>query len=186
MLIRSQDKRTLYNLENIANIFVDDKRICVHQTTVLNDVECIGTYSTEEKVIKVLDMIQEYYAECEAYKVLCNGEFEHVISTFFEMQKDDFLKIFKRNFVFQMPQDSEQVAEEYNNGWIPVSEGFPKDCTIHEVTVKFGNSMTYIEFAYYDEAKEEWWKHDDSRLVNVLAWKEHTDPYQAKGEQKNA
>lgn len=67
--------------------------------------------------------------------------------------------------------------EEYNNGWIPCSERLPEDCTIYEVTARFGNGMCYTEFAYYDESKGEWWKHDDDGLVNVLAWKEHSMPY---------
>lgn len=94
-----------------------------------------------------------------------------------------------------------QLAEEYNKEhddtdyanielyafwqkyqWIPCSERLPEDCTIYEVTAQFGNGMCYTEFAYYDESKGEWWKHDDDGLVNVLAWKEHSAPYQPKGE----
>ena len=75
-----------------------------------------------------------------------------------------------------------QLAEEYNNGWIPCIERLPEDCTIYEVTARFGNGMCYTEFAYYDESKGEWWKHDEDGLVNVLAWKEHSAPYQPKGE----
>ena len=71
---------------------------------------------------------------------------------------------------------------EQNDGWIPCSQRLPEDCTIYEVTARFGNGMCYTEFAYYDESKGEWWKHDDDGLVNVLAWKEHSVPYQPKGE----
>lgn len=39
-------------------------------------------------------------------------------------------------------------------------------------------------FAYYDESKGEWWKHDDDGLVNVLAWKEHSTPYIPKQEEQ--
>lgn len=75
-----------------------------------------------------------------------------------------------------------KLAEEYNNSWISCSERLPEDCTIYEVTARFGNGMYYTEFAYYDESKGEWWKHDDDGLVNVLAWREHSAPYQPKGE----
>lgn len=69
-----------------------------------------------------------------------------------------------------------------NNGWIPCSERLPSDCEIHEVTAQFSNGKVYTEFAYYDEAKEEWWKHDNDGLVNAIAWKEPSEPYQPKGE----
>lgn len=71
----------------------------------------------------------------------------------------------------------QEVEEEYNDGWIPCSERLPEDYEIHEVTAKFSNGRLYNEFAYYDESKEEWWKHDESGIVSVIAWKEHTELY---------
>lgn len=78
-----------------------------------------------------------------------------------------------------------EVAEEYKSnlsetftGWIPCSERLPEDCEIREVTAMLCDGRTYTEFAYYDEPREEWWKFDDDGLVNVLAWKEHSEPYQ--------
>ena len=61
--------------------------------------------------------------------------------------------------------------------WIPCSERMPRDAAIHEVTVLSSNGTTYTEFAYYDESREEWWKFDDDGMVNVIAWKEHSEPY---------
>ena len=90
-----------------------------------------------------------------------------------------------------------QVAEEYsssekpnmsekptssNDGWIPCSERLPTDGEVHECTAQFSTGMLYIEYSYYDIAREEWWVHDDTGLVNVIAWREHPAPYQPKGE----
>lgn len=61
--------------------------------------------------------------------------------------------------------------------WIPCSERLPNDTAIHEVTAQFKNGTAYTEFAYYDESREEWWKFDDDGLVNVIAWREHSEPY---------
>ena len=63
------------------------------------------------------------------------------------------------------------------NKWIPCSERLPNDTAIHEVTAKFSNGTIYTEFAYYNESIEEWWKFDDDGIVNVIAWKEHSEPY---------
>jgi len=79
-------------------------------------------------------------------------------------------------------QLSESADTENHNSWIPCSKKLPEDCTIYEVTAQFGNGMCYTEFAYYDESKGEWWKHDDDGTVNVLAWKAHSVPYQMEGD----
>ena len=111
MFIRSQNKEDLMKFDDIS-ICQKGDFFDIHSAFAIvcyrHGTHCVlGEYSTKEKAFKVLDKLQEAYAECEAYKVLLNGDFEHVISVFFEHKKDDFLKIFKKNFVYQMPQDNE-------------------------------------------------------------------------------
>lgn len=87
MWIRSQSKRQLVN----ANELYIGKREKNHFiSTGRND---LGTYSSEEKAIKVLDMIQDFEIRHQANLLLAiyrepNGNAEE-------------------NMVFQMPQDSE-------------------------------------------------------------------------------
>lgn len=69
---------------------------------------------------------------------------------------------------------------KYNNGWIPCSKELPSDGEIHECTALFNTGMRYIEYAYYDMAREEWWTHDDTGLVNVIAWKSSPEPYRGE------
>lgn len=76
----------------------------------------------------------------------------------------------------------EALEKQEDSKWIPCSERLPNDIAIHEVTAKFSNGTIYTEFAYYDESREEWWKFDDDGIVNVIAWKEHSEPYK-EGEQ---
>lgn len=82
MLIRSQD-RTKFTVD--LNVYLDTKEVGTNNTTIAfirNDsVNIIGSYSTREKAIKVLDMIQENYEKANVNYV--------------------------RNIVFQMPEDSE-------------------------------------------------------------------------------
>lgn len=52
MIIRSQDKKKIYNFEQIRKID------CETNSVMADDVSVMGTYSTEEKAIKVLDMIE--------------------------------------------------------------------------------------------------------------------------------
>ena len=60
MLIRSQDKEILANMEGpiAIEILGDGKG---HATMYWKDSYVLGTYSSKEKAIKVLDMIQEAY-----------------------------------------------------------------------------------------------------------------------------
>lgn len=60
MLIRSQDKEILANMEgSIAIEILGDGK--GHATMYWKDSYVLGTYSSKEKAIKVLDMIQEAY-----------------------------------------------------------------------------------------------------------------------------
>lgn len=57
MIIRSQNKKELHNLDTIKmiNVTTNSLRYFVE----VNSQKLIGTYSTEEKAIKVLDMIED-------------------------------------------------------------------------------------------------------------------------------
>lgn len=83
MIIRSQDKKKILNLEQIRKID------CETNSVMVDDVSVIGVYSTEEKAIKVLDMI------CEEYKKYTSAK---SMSTYFA---------FIQPKVFQMPSDEE-------------------------------------------------------------------------------
>lgn len=83
MLIRSQDKKSLINMDNVTDLsvktYVGDSEIMACYTTDQEYYQCIGKYSDESKAIKVLDRIYDAYA-------MANINF---------------------NVVFQMPQDEE-------------------------------------------------------------------------------
>ena len=83
MIIRSQDKKKIFNLEQIRKID------CETNSVMADDISVMGTYSTEEKAIKVLDMICDAY--CRMEDVKCGAV---------QAQKHD-------SFCFNMPQDSE-------------------------------------------------------------------------------
>lgn len=74
MLIRSQDKRMIVNFDNICTVSAfpekDSEDIYVEDGT---GSLMVGRYSTKAKVMKVLDMIQEAYADFEASKITNAG-----------------------------------------------------------------------------------------------------------------
>lgn len=113
MLIRSQDKETLINFNNsiVVNIMVDIGGVTKMFCSYSCDDYVIGHYSSKEKAMKVLDMIQEAYEE---YKIACTfltgftGHRAIVESNDIRINGyKELIKSFKKNMVFQMPEDSE-------------------------------------------------------------------------------
>lgn len=108
MLIRSQDKSRLISLNNTRELRFWE---CAQGFDITDCVCPIGHYSTREKAMKVLDMLQEAYADAKLNKILlpdvCKSASE------FQRGKDStsIAKIIKKDFmkkmIFQMPEDSE-------------------------------------------------------------------------------
>lgn len=119
MLIRSQDKTALVKFENIVvNLKLPDllNVICWSWQDAQRNggYFILGKYSTKEKAMKVLDMIQEAYEE---YKITCTfltgftGHRAIVESNDIRVNGyEELIKSFKKNMVFQMPEDSEVEA----------------------------------------------------------------------------
>ena len=106
MLIRSQDKSRLISLNNTRELRFWE---CAQGFNITDCVCPIGHYSTREKAIKVLDMIQEAYEE---YKITCTfltGFTGHrAIVESNDIYVNGFKELaegFKKNMVFQMPED---------------------------------------------------------------------------------
>lgn len=116
MLIRSQDKTALVKFENIVvNLKLPDSLNIICWS--LQDAQrsggyfILGKYSTKEKAMKVLDMIQEAYEEYKITRTFLTGFTGHrAIVESNDIHVNGFkelVKSFKKNMVFQMPEDSE-------------------------------------------------------------------------------
>ena len=115
MLIRSQDKETLINFNNSIVVNIIDiegvvKIICSYSC----EDYIIGHYSTKEKSLKVLDMIQEAYADYQTAHTVSNGL--ATMSLFVDCSDETNELYMKaqnalgKSTVFQMPADSEVEA----------------------------------------------------------------------------
>ena len=119
MLIRSQDKTALVKFENIVvNLKLPDslKVICwsLQDTQRSGGYFILGKYSTKEKAMKVLDMIQEAYADAKLIPMTVPniGKMfaEAPASKENELLAEAIGEMVKNKMVFQMPEDSEVVA----------------------------------------------------------------------------
>ena len=115
MLIRSQNSEILINLNTLAGIGITKGSV---KTTITSyTTGCtylLGEYSTKAKAMKVLDMIQEAY---ENYKITCTfltgftGHRAIVESNNIHVDgSEELAKSFKKNMVFQMPEDGSVEA----------------------------------------------------------------------------
>ena len=108
MLIRSQDKRILINMNNVSSIEVGDNelRIFADDGETIYD---LGSYSTKAKAMKVLDMIQEAYANAELILMVVPniGKMltEAPATKENELLAEAIREVLMNKMVFQMPED---------------------------------------------------------------------------------
>ena len=112
MLIRSQNKEVLVAFEFLPDIEVSGGVISVRRD--IGWCCLLGEYSTKAKAIKVLDMIQEAYADAELIPMTVPniGKMfaEAPASKENELLAEAIGEMVKNKMVFQMPEDSEVVA----------------------------------------------------------------------------
>lgn len=124
MLIRSQDKTALVKFENIViSTELPDslKVICwsLQDTQRNGGYFILGEYSTKAKAMKVLDMIQEAYADFESAKITSTGLTAAAYTGNYDTSESvaygikvlkDYTEMIRELIVFQMPADSEVVV----------------------------------------------------------------------------
>lgn len=112
MLIRSQDSEILINLNTLAGIEITKESV---KTTITSyTTGCtylLGEYSTREKAMKVLYMIQEAYADAKLNEILlpdvCKSASESQRGKDNTSIAKTIRKDFMKKMIFQMPEDSE-------------------------------------------------------------------------------
>lgn len=100
MLIRSQDKKVIVNIDNAFNIEIRD----INGATAIyigSSSSCcnMAEYSTRAKALKVLDMIQEAYADAELIPM--------AVPNIRNMFTEAIGKAIMNKMIFQIPEDSE-------------------------------------------------------------------------------
>lgn len=114
MLIRSQDKEILANMEGPITIEIlgDGKG---HSIMYWKDGYALGTYSSKEKAIKVLDMIQEAYMEYKSGEIVGNGLAGSAYTGSYNTKESvahgiavlkGYGNEIRKSILFQMPEDS--------------------------------------------------------------------------------
>ena len=80
--------------------------------------------------------------------------------------------------IYKSTEIVQEVAGEYNDGWIPCSERLPEDDYICIVTVEYPNNETVVQYGWFDKKRICWYVGmQEFRTSNVLAWQPLPDPY---------
>ncbi len=91
MLIRSQDKKAIIAMENSCCIFIrpfGDGKYFVDANFAGKRGVTLAIYSTEEKAIKVLDMIENFYSNLQ-YTRFVGSDYAEFFDIIFQMPQDD-------------------------------------------------------------------------------------------------
>ena len=121
MLIRSQDKTALVKFENIViNLKLPDSLNIICWS--LQDAQrsggyfILGKYSTKEKAMKVLDMIQEAYMDYKSGEIIGSGLAGSAYTGSYDTKESvahgiavlkGYGNEIRKSILFQMPEDSE-------------------------------------------------------------------------------
>ena len=115
MIIRSQDKTVIVNINNVFSIAIRD----INGATAMyigSQGSCcnMAEYSTKAKAMKVLDMIQEAYGDSEYTKYVI-PEVCRILSMKPKTEENkahagELGEMLKKGMTFQMPEDSEVEA----------------------------------------------------------------------------
>ena len=112
MLVRSQNKEVLVTLELLLDIEVSGGAISARRD--MGWCCLLGEYSTKEKAMKVLDMIQEAYADAELIPMTVPNIgkmfLEAPASKENELLAGAIGKALMNKMVFQMPEDGSVEA----------------------------------------------------------------------------
>lgn len=112
MLIRSQNKEVLAVFENLLDIEVSGGVISERKD--MGWCCLLGEYSTKEKAMKVLDMIQEAYMNFEASKITSTGLATATCTGSCDTPENvahgikvlkGYVEAIRESAVFQMPED---------------------------------------------------------------------------------
>ena len=115
MLIRSQDKTIIVNIDNAFSIAIRDINGAASIYVGSQGGCCIiAEYSTKAKALKVLDMIQEAYGDSEYTKYVI-PEVCRILSMKPKTEENkahagELGEMLKKGMTFQMPEDSEVEA----------------------------------------------------------------------------
>ena len=120
MLIRSQNREVLINLNSMAGIEIAEGPIKTIITSYITGCSyLLGEYSNKAKAMKVLDMIQEAYMEYKSGEIVGNGLAGSAYTGSYDTKESvahglavlkGYGNEIRKSILFQMPEDGSVEA----------------------------------------------------------------------------
>mgnify|MGYP004558237777 FL=1 len=108
MLIRSQNKEVLTNLNALAGIEIVEGPVETVITSYITGCSyLLGEYSNKQKAVKVLDMLQKAHAEYEMLRLMSAGMGGIEVTSYEKTAINELEKKLQEKTIFQMPEDNE-------------------------------------------------------------------------------
>ena len=83
--------------------------------------------------------------------------------------------------IYKSTEIVQEVAEEYNVGWIACSERLPEDDSICIVTVEYPNNEIVVDYGWFDRNGVCWFVGmQEFRTSNILAWQPLPEPFKER------
>ena len=113
-----------------------------------------------------------------------NKAFEKILERLEEMRRKSCIPDIKgycQTTISRAEAIVQEVAEEYNNSWIPCSERLPEDDSICIVTVEYPNNKTMVDYGWFDRKGVCWFVGmQEFRTSNILAWQPLPEPFKER------
>ena len=121
---------------------------------------------------KILKKIEE---KRNKYQRLADG------SNFDGWEEEDIKYSAKAEMCEELKEIVQEVAEEYNGGWIPCSKKLPEDDSVCIVTVEYPNNKTMVDYGWFDRKSVCWFVGmQEFRTSNILAWQPLPEPFKER------
>ena len=121
---------------------------------------------------KILKKIEE---KRNKYQRLADG------SNFDGWNEEDIKYSAKAEMCEELKEIVQEVAEEYNVGWIACSERLPEDDSICIVTVEYPNNKTMVDYGWFDRNRVCWFVGMQEFITsNILAWQPLPEPFKER------
>lgn len=125
-----------------------------------------------EKILERLEERTNFLSDCTKYG---NKDVKHQEKSYSTMMLYEVADL-----VDDLKEIVQEVAEEYNGGWIPCSEMLPEshnitddyECPEYNVTIKGAKESTTLKYS-----SDKTWFDENGNCYEVIAWQPLLEPY---------
>ena len=134
------------------------------------------------QIVKILENTQAYYVTMNVRMVEhMNKVFEKILERLEKERHTEICGGWETMRINRAKEIVQEVAEEYNNGWIACSDRLPSYDGSFICTAKGIEESLELTYSSWDNS----WMDEFDSEYEVIAWQSLPEPYQSRGAMKN-